>query len=181
MRDLVLSQAKVKESLQKKLAANNKSLETILAKMYGISSAIKNQLSFNKMLETQLAQLAAAVPSADTGKIPGQLETTLESVNVETTRWGKLPPWSLMTNHTGKPTHQWENSWQEPARKYEDLGYPVINCSLGDCYIDQALCDLGASISIMPKVIFERLNYAALSPTLIRLQLATRQSNTPRG
>jgi hypothetical protein len=55
LRDLVLGQAKVNESLQKKLAAKDKSLETIQTKMDGISSAIKNQLSFNKILETQLA------------------------------------------------------------------------------------------------------------------------------
>jgi hypothetical protein len=52
------------------MAANDKTLETIQAKMDGMSSAIKNQLSFNNMLETQLAQLAAAVPSAEIGKIP---------------------------------------------------------------------------------------------------------------
>jgi hypothetical protein len=55
LRDLVLGQEKINESLQKKLAANDKSLETIHAMMDGISSAIKNQLSSNKMLETQLA------------------------------------------------------------------------------------------------------------------------------
>jgi hypothetical protein len=42
LRDLVLGQAKINESLQKKLAANDKSLETIQAKMDGISSTIKN-------------------------------------------------------------------------------------------------------------------------------------------
>jgi hypothetical protein len=68
LRDLVLGQAKINESLQKKLAANEKSLETIQVKMDGISSAIRNQLSFNKMLETQLAQLAAAVPSTEIGR-----------------------------------------------------------------------------------------------------------------
>jgi hypothetical protein len=46
------------------LATNDKSLETIHAKMDGFSTGIKNQLSFNKMLETQLAQLAAATPAA---------------------------------------------------------------------------------------------------------------------
>jgi hypothetical protein len=63
LRDLVLGQAKVNETLQKKLAANDKSLETIQARMDGISSAIKNQLRFNKKLETQIAQLVATVPS----------------------------------------------------------------------------------------------------------------------
>ena len=54
LRDLVCGQAKINESLQKKLAATDKSMETIHAKMDGFSTAIKNQLSFNKMIETQL-------------------------------------------------------------------------------------------------------------------------------
>jgi len=36
------------------------------------ASAIKNQHSFNKMLESQLAQLAAVVPPLEKGKIRGQ-------------------------------------------------------------------------------------------------------------
>ena len=55
LRDLVYGQAKINESLQKKLAAIDKSMETIHAKMDGFSTAMKNQLSFNKALETQLA------------------------------------------------------------------------------------------------------------------------------
>ena len=89
MRDLVYGQAKINESLQKKLDAKDKSMETIHAKMDSFSTAIKNQLSFNKMLETQLAQLAAAIPTAELWKIFGQLESTLESINAVTTRWDK--------------------------------------------------------------------------------------------
>ena len=70
------------ESLQKKLAATDKSMETIHAKMDEFSTAMKNQLSFNKMLGTQLAQLAITTPAAELGKIPGQSKSTLESVNV---------------------------------------------------------------------------------------------------
>ena len=69
------------------MAANDKSMETIHAKMDGFSTTIKNQLSFNKMLETQLGQLAIATPAAELGKIPGQSESTLESVNVINAMW----------------------------------------------------------------------------------------------
>ena len=86
-RDLVYGQAKINDTIHKKLTVNDKSLETIKAKLDGFSTTIKNQLSFSKMLETQLAQLAAATPAA-TGKIPGQPESTLESVNAVTARWG---------------------------------------------------------------------------------------------
>src|SRR6185436_11505180 len=54
LRDLVYGQAKINESLQKKLAAIDKSMEIIHAKMDEFSTAMKNQLSFNKALETQL-------------------------------------------------------------------------------------------------------------------------------
>ena len=55
LRDLVFGQAKINESLNKKLAANDKILENINAKVETLSSTLKNQLSFNKMIETQLA------------------------------------------------------------------------------------------------------------------------------
>ena len=87
MRDLVYGQAKINESLQKKLAAIDKSMETIHAKMDRFSTAMKNQLSFNKVLETQLAQLATATPAAELEKIPGQPKSTLESVNVINAMW----------------------------------------------------------------------------------------------
>jgi hypothetical protein len=49
--------------------------------MDGFFNAIKNQLSSNKMLESQLQQLANFVPSTDHGKMPGQLEG-LETTNL---------------------------------------------------------------------------------------------------
>jgi hypothetical protein len=42
--------------------------------MDSFSSAIKNQHSFNKMIESQITQLVATIPSTNTGKIPGQPE-----------------------------------------------------------------------------------------------------------
>jgi hypothetical protein len=45
-------------SLSKKLASNDKTLETINNRMDNFFTAIKNQVSFNKMLESQLQQLA---------------------------------------------------------------------------------------------------------------------------
>jgi hypothetical protein len=44
-------------------------------------SAIKNQYSFNKMLKSQLAQLAVVVPPLEKGKIPGQPKD-LETANL---------------------------------------------------------------------------------------------------
>jgi hypothetical protein len=56
-------------------------LEIINNRMDSFSNAIKNQHSFNKIIESQISQLATAVPPANQGKILGQLEE-LESANL---------------------------------------------------------------------------------------------------
>ena len=147
----------INESLQKKLAAIDKSMETINAKMDGFSTAIKNQLSFNKMLETQLAQLAAATPAAELGKILGQPESTLESINVINSMW-KEPLSRTPLSYAEKLTHPRRGTWGELAATVrEDFGTPVINCSIFDCEFDHALWDLGAIVNIMPNVTFQKL------------------------
>jgi hypothetical protein len=62
-------------------------LESINIKIETLSSALKNQLSFNKIFETQLAQIAATVPATKTRKILGQPKAPVENVNMITTRW----------------------------------------------------------------------------------------------
>jgi len=42
------------DNLSKKLASNDKMLENINNRMDNFSTAIKNQISFNKMIESQL-------------------------------------------------------------------------------------------------------------------------------
>jgi hypothetical protein len=90
LKDLVLGQAKINENLTKKLSFNDKMLENINSKIGGLSSSIKNQLSFNKMIEIKLAQIAASIPVNNEGKIPGQPENSLERVNAVTSRGGKF-------------------------------------------------------------------------------------------
>nr|AAN09863.1 putative retrotransposon-like protein [Oryza sativa Japonica Group]AAP52590.1 hypothetical protein LOC_Os10g11740 [Oryza sativa Japonica Group] len=62
------------------------------------------------------------VPAAESGRIPGQSEPSVENVKAITTRG--------------------------------------------------ALCDLGASVSVMPKDVFDKLNFTMLAPRPMRLQLA---------
>jgi hypothetical protein len=57
---------------------------------------MKNQLSFNKMIETQLAQHTASLPSSESSGIPRQPEPTYENLKSVTTRGGKTtrdPPY----------------------------------------------------------------------------------------
>jgi hypothetical protein len=56
--------------------------------------------------------------------------------------------------------------------KMGDPGIPTISCLIGAQKFDQALYDLGASVSVMPKVISDNLNHNSLVPTSMHLQLA---------
>jgi len=67
--------------MSKKVASNDKLLETINNRMYTFANAIKNQHSFNKMVESQISQLLTSVPTTDKGKISGQPEE-LETANL---------------------------------------------------------------------------------------------------
>jgi hypothetical protein len=39
----------------------------------------------------------------------------------------------------------------------------MISCSIRSEHFENALCDLGDSVSIKPKVVFDKLNYTSLS------------------
>ena len=68
---------------------NDKMIENINSKLENLSSPVKNQLSFNKMIETQIAQIATALLVSESGKIPGQPKTSLESIKMVSTRFEK--------------------------------------------------------------------------------------------
>jgi len=65
--------------------------------------------------------------------------------------------------------------------KLKDPGSFTIPCSIGNLCIDKALCDLGASINLMPLSIFRRLGLGDAKPTTVTLQLADRSITHPRG
>ena len=66
-------------------------------------------------------------------------------------------------------------------QKLKDPGSFTIPCIIGDCSFDKVLCDLGASINLMPFSIFRKLGLGEPKPTTITLQLADRSIKYPRG
>jgi hypothetical protein len=54
LRDIIRDQVRINDEVDKKIHATDKPLENINAKMDSFTVATQNQLSFNKMLETQI-------------------------------------------------------------------------------------------------------------------------------
>jgi hypothetical protein len=65
--------------------------------------------------------------------------------------------------------------------KKKDPGCPNIDCSIGDQHFNNALCDLRASVSVMPVVVYHKLDHSALEPTSMCLQLADQSVRYPLG
>ncbi|XP_074301627.1 uncharacterized protein LOC141633029 [Silene latifolia] len=63
--------------------------------------------------------------------------------------------------------------------KLKDPGSFSISCVIGDVVINRALCDLGASVSVMPYSIFSKLKLGHLKMTNITLQMADRSVRRP--
>ena len=70
---------------------------------------------------------------------------------------------------------------QQLPEKKKDPGFPTIRCSIGTQNFDKILCDLGASVSVMSKAVFDQLNYTELTPTPMQLQLADSSVRQPEG
>ncbi|KAL4290810.1 hypothetical protein GQ457_14G000090 [Hibiscus cannabinus] len=65
--------------------------------------------------------------------------------------------------------------------KLKDPSSFTIPCGIGNHYVGKALCDLGASINLMPKSVFQRLGIGKARPTTVMLQLADRSYVHPEG
>jgi hypothetical protein len=65
-------------------------------------------------------------------------------------------------------------------RRKETPGCPMIPCSVGSFKFDKALCDLGASVSIMPRDVFKKLRLP-LEPTGMCLELGDNSIRYPLG
>ena len=111
------------------------------------------------MIESQIAQLAAAVPPSDKGKIPGKLED-LETANL-------VDIHNAAYYYTEPSTGRWID--YTLIGKKSDPGRPVIPIAIGPHIFQEAICDFGASVNIMPKVIYDQINGDTLLYTNMHL------------
>ncbi|XP_070015864.1 uncharacterized protein [Nicotiana sylvestris] len=67
------------------------------------------------------------------------------------------------------------------AQKMSDLGSFTIPCTIESYAFAKALCDLGASINLMPLAVYTKLGIGRARPTSMLLQLADRTVKRPTG
>ena len=65
--------------------------------------------------------------------------------------------------------------------KYKDPRSPTISVNIGGTCIDKSLLDLGASVNLLPYLVYKKLGLGELKPTNITLSLADRSVKIPKG
>ena len=65
--------------------------------------------------------------------------------------------------------------------KYKDPGSPTISVNIGGTCIEKALLDLGASVNLLPYLVYKQFGLGELKPTNITLSLADRSVKIPKG
>ncbi|XP_070044982.1 uncharacterized protein [Nicotiana tomentosiformis] len=86
-----------------------------------------------------------------------------------------------MNFETIKVTHQVSAVVHSMAPKLEDPCAFTIPCTIGSPEFTKALCDLGASINLMPYSIFKTLGLGQPRPSSMRLQMDNRTMKRPLG
>ena len=162
LRELVVNQGKLMDNLSMKISSSDKILETMNTRMDNFATAIKNQHSFNKMIESPISQLITDVPTANQGKILGQPEE-LECENL-------VDIYNVGKYFRAVSTRGWKDE-SMPEKK----GGPrrsVIPINIGGNHFLEVLCDFGANVNIMPNVLYEKIHGDPLLYTTMCLQMA---------
>ncbi|KAH9658480.1 hypothetical protein KPL70_023512 [Citrus sinensis] len=143
---------------QEQRSINNDQLSSIegLIKDYIVKNeaVVQSHAAYLRNLENQIGQLATALSNRP--HAPGGEEAT--------------------TPTTTDPSGVKENRMLQSKipQKMKDPGSFTIPCSIGTKYSGKALCDLGASINLMPLSVFKKLGVGEYRPTTVTLQLADR-------
>jgi hypothetical protein len=106
--------------------------------------------------------LAVAIPPSDKGKILGQPKD-FKTVNL-------IDIHNAVFYYTQLSEGRWID-YTLPDKK-GDPGRPVIPISIGCHIFQEAVCDFGASVNIMPEVIYDKILGDTLLYINIHLQLA---------
>ncbi|XP_070032946.1 uncharacterized protein [Nicotiana tomentosiformis] len=130
-----------------------------------------NENQFKKFIE-MMKSLSINVPLVEAlQQMPGyakfmkDLVTKTRSMNCETI----------------KMTHQVSSIVHSMSPNLEDPGAFTIPCTIGSANFVKALCDLGASINLMPYSVFKKLGIRQPRATSMRLQMADRTMKRPLG
>ncbi|GJX28412.1 putative reverse transcriptase domain-containing protein [Tanacetum coccineum] len=156
-------------------------------------AAIRNQGASIKTLEIQIRQMSKVLQERGFGSLPSSTEanlrdqvksisTTIEADSYPIRRIGS----SQYAVSTGQNRALMYETRQTTIPlmvtiKEKDLGSFTLPCFINNVCFDNALVDLGASVSVMPLSIYLNLGLGELAHTKLTVELAVRIVKYPKG
>ncbi|XP_073033709.1 uncharacterized protein [Primulina eburnea] len=74
-----------------------------------------------------------------------------------------------------------EGTRRNPPQKLLDPGEFIVPCEIEGQSVENAICDSGASVNIMPGSLYEKLGLSKMKPTRLSLQMADKSVRIPLG
>ncbi|KAH9781044.1 hypothetical protein KPL71_008308 [Citrus sinensis] len=143
------------------------------AGVHNIDAITALSAQFSKFLEV-LKQLHINIPVVEALEQMPNYVKFLKDILTRKRRLGDFETVAL--------THESSHMLQSKiSTKLKDPRSFTIPCSIGTRYAGRALCDLGASINLMPLSVFKQLGVGECRPTTITLQLTDRSHAYPKG
>ncbi|GJU89310.1 hypothetical protein Tco_1301733 [Tanacetum coccineum] len=167
-------------------------------------ASIRNQGATIKTLEIQIGKISKVLQERGFGSLPSSTETNPRDQvkSISTTIEADVSPircigssqYAVSTgqNRTlikkGSYGPQFSKAYPEASninksipRKEKDLGSFTLPCFINNVCFDNALVDLGASVSVMPLLTYLNLGLGELAHTKLTVKLADRIVKCPKG
>ncbi|GKA26148.1 homeodomain-like protein [Tanacetum coccineum] len=146
-----------------------------------------------KTLEIQIGQISKVLQKRGFGSLPSSIETnprdhvksisTIIEADSSSIRRMESSQYAVSTGQNRTLMSYSEASYINNSipRKEKDLGSFTLPCFINNVCFDNALADLGASVSVMPLSTYLNLGLGELAHTRLTVELADRTVKYPKG
>ncbi|GKA26185.1 hypothetical protein Tco_0712294 [Tanacetum coccineum] len=153
-----------------------------------MDAAIRNQGTSIKTLEIQIGQMSKVLQERGFGSLPSSTETNLRDhvKSISTIVKADLYPVCRMGSSqyavsTGQNPYSYGASHNSIPKKEEDPGSFTLPCFINNVCFNNAIADLGASVSVMPLSTYLNLGLGELAHTKLTVELVDRAVKYPKG
>ncbi|GJT36557.1 NUDIX hydrolase 6-like protein [Tanacetum coccineum] len=152
------------------------------------NAAVRNQGASIKTLEIQIGQISKVLQERGFGSLPSSMEANprdhVKSISTTT----KADSNSICQKKGSYglqflKAYSYESSHIDNSipRKEKDLGSFTLPCYINNVCFDNALANLGASVSVMPLSTYLNLGLGELAHTKLTVELADKTVKCPKG
>ncbi|GJY92717.1 gag-pol polyprotein [Tanacetum coccineum] len=147
-------------------------------------AAMRNQGASIKTLEIQIGKISKVLQERGFGSLPSSTEANLRDhvKSILTTAEADSNRYAILDHLNTSSLLIWSFTYRYSIpQKEKDPGSFTLPCYINNVCFDNALADLGASVSVMPLSTYLNLGLGELAHTKLTVELAYRTVKYPKG